>query len=438
VFPKLKHRSAGALHVPTDLLDYWITSDRPRVLTMASHTAFPPLSGGHQRGYHVNKSLAENGLSVLYISPVLRREQFLALKSRAFRVADNFVELQLFRPVRQIGNTLLDKLSLPPLAFSLHPNAIWSTPALTRLALAADAILIEHPWLFPRPIPSTLGGKPLVLNAHNIEQDLYAPVLGEIWNRWIRKQLAVTEANAFAQADLAFVCSDEDAERAHALYGVQQEKLVIIPNGAMAPSELAEPTDERSHARARLGLNDRPTILFVGSAHRPNVEGAKRLLSLLHRAPRQDRQYLFIGSVCDHLPKQHVEEVKLLGRVDALADYYAASDLAINPVEHGAGTNVKMLEYMAARLPILTTPVGARGIALRPGIDAVIAPLEEFPARIEELLADFALRNRLRANARALAETLYSWPVVGQRAASALKTLLRRTGPHAPTEVATS
>jgi hypothetical protein len=41
---------------------------------------------------------------------------------------------------------------------------------------------------------------------------------------------------------------------------------------------------------------------------------------------------------------------------------FNASDFAINPISTGSGTNVKMMEYLAAKLPILTTSFGKRGL----------------------------------------------------------------------------
>jgi hypothetical protein len=49
------------------------------------------------------------------------------------------------------------------------------------------------------------------------------------------------------------------------------------------------------------------------------------------------------------------------GKVDVVEPYFAAADAAINPLMSGGGTNVKMGEFIAARLPILVSAFGARG-----------------------------------------------------------------------------
>src|SRR5262249_54841599 len=60
------------------------------------------------------------------------------------------------------------------------------------------------------------------------------------------------------------------------------------------------------------------------------------------------------------------------GPVERVEPYFAAADAALNPLASGAGTNVKMGEFLAARLPILSTRFGARGFALADGETALL------------------------------------------------------------------
>jgi hypothetical protein len=53
------------------------------------------------------------------------------------------------------------------------------------------------------------------------------------------------------------------------------------------------------------------------------------------------------------------------GRVPAVTPYFAAADAGLNPVVRGSGSNVKVFEYLAARLPVISTPFGMRGTELR-------------------------------------------------------------------------
>ena len=55
------------------------------------------------------------------------------------------------------------------------------------------------------------------------------------------------------------------------------------------------------------------------------------------------------------------------GKVDVIEPYFAAADAALNPMWSGAGTNVKMCEFIALRLPVATTALGARGFRVTDG-----------------------------------------------------------------------
>jgi glycosyltransferase involved in cell wall biosynthesis len=59
-----------------------------------------------------------------------------------------------------------------------------------------------------------------------------------------------------------------------------------------------------------------------------------------------------------------------------------ASDVAINPVKHGSGINIKMLDYMAVGLPIVTTKQGARGLELD---KKYISDLNDFKSKLMKL-----------------------------------------------------
>jgi glycosyltransferase involved in cell wall biosynthesis len=85
-----------------------------------------------------------------------------------------------------------------------------------------------------------------------------------------------------------------------------------------------------------------------------------------------------------------------------------------------------MIEYLAAGLPIVTTPVGARGLDVVSGQDALVAPIEGFTAAIERLLADDALRATLRARGRRLAEERYDWHAIAEGMHDAIEAALVR------------
>ena len=95
---------------------------------------------------------------------------------------------------------------------------------------------------------------------------------------------------------------------------------------------------------------------------------------------------------------------------------YVVSDLALNLVVSGSGSNVKMFEYAAAGLPILSTEFGARGTGLRPGEHYYPTGLEDFAARLAELAgADRAALAQVGAAGKRQVRETSDWQVIGRR-----------------------
>src|SRR6185295_8113184 len=108
---------------------------------------------------------------------------------------------------------------------------------------------------------------------------------------------------------------------------------------------------------------DTLVVLFTGSKWGPNREAFEFLLGFAKShsdlLEREKIHLIVVGNVT-------AEPIRLpgftaTGKVDRAEPYFAAADAALNPINSGAGTNVKMGEFLAVRLPILTTPFGARG-----------------------------------------------------------------------------
>lgn len=411
---------------PDEVVAWWLAQPRPRLLAVSSHTSYPPRTGGHQRGFQLYRSIAENGFAVLQWSEAVRKEHFAGLRSLGFRISEGYGEVQHFRPLTGLANAFLQRGRLPPLAFSLAPGRFWSHGPLRALGIAADLIIIDHPWLFPRHLPRHLAFKPLVYNAFDVEYDLLAgslePGLAALRAPLLAHVRSV-ECSAVRAAALSFACSRQDCDRAAELCGVDTGKFVVVPNGVQVNRAPPASAAEKAGLRERLGLSDRPTILFLGSAHRPNVEAARALLQLLPGIDTPDYQLLFVGDSAATLPREVPAQVRLIGRVDCVDDYLRASNIAANPMLGGTGTNVKMLDYMSAGLAVVTTPTGARGLDLTNGHDAEIVPLGAFAQTLSRLIRDEPARDCLGQQGRALVERTYDWGTIGREAAAHLRRL---------------
>jgi len=79
--------------------------------------------------------------------------------------------------------------------------------------------------------------------------------------------------------------------------------------------------------------------------------------------------FALMGSVSHQLGRNHVpRNTRLLGVVNDTEKslWLKVASIGLNPIISGAGTNLKLAEYAAAGLPIISTQFGARGGVLLP------------------------------------------------------------------------
>jgi len=166
-----------------------------------------------------------------------------------------------------------------------------------------------------------------------------------------------------------------------------------------------------------------PQLLFVGSfAHPPNRAAATLLCRRIWPALRDRlpgwRLVLAGPGSDDFLAAQTmpVAGVEALGFVDDLTAVFAASRLFVAPLFEGGGIKIKILEAMARGIPLVTTPIGAEGIATRE--DDVLAWAEDSDAFVAAVLDavehdDLAAERARRA--RRHVEKHFGWDAVVAR-----------------------
>src|SRR5690606_19481139 len=94
----------------------------------------------------------------------------------------------------------------------------------------------------------------------------------------------------------------------------------------------------------------------------------------------------------------------------------AAADIGLNPMVSGSGTNLKMLEYAAAGLPIVSTYFGGRGGILQEGTHYVGTEIDDFAAAVCQLASELEQpeRQAMVAQARARAAEAGDWRAIAR------------------------
>lgn len=182
-----------------------------------------------------------------------------------------------------------------------------------------------------------------------------------------------------------------------------------------------------------------PLLLHVGTMfYPPNADAVRWFATEVFdrvRAAVPDARFVVVGArppadlVALHDPARGIE---IRGYVDDIGPLLAEAAATVVPTRAGSGMRVKILEAMAMGLPIVTTTVGAEGIAVVSERHLLVADEPEaFADAAVRLLTDADLRTRLRANAHALAVARYDWHVTGAMTCAAYESLGRHV-PRAP------
>ncbi len=276
-------------------------------------------------------------------------------------------------------------------------------------------VVFSHPWVYPQCRESIdLERQLLVYDSHNVEALLRHTLLddgGGPGSKLCREVVQV-EAQICRDAHVILACSSRDRKLFHDFYEIPYARISVVPNGVLT-SELT-PSDPmaRKQAKSDLGLTDNFMAVFLGSDYRPNVEAAIFILREL--APSlPDVSFVIAGGVGKGIgPELTIPgNVRITGPLseEDKKRYLQAADIAANPMFSGSGTNIKMLEFMAAGLPIVATAVGARGLRRVTPSPFVEVTAEGMANAIQSLASDPEACQQISQAARCEAIEAYSW-----------------------------
>lgn len=413
--------AASVAHIRWPALAAAFSRPWKRIVVANTFPIHPASNGGQVRMLNLYLRLAEHAdITVVCLGPGHLPAQAHTLRAGLRQVV---APMSAAHTAFEIDLGARLRASCTDVAAMLEPtlSPAW-VAALAEACASADVVVACHPYAYPAI--RTVWTGPVVYESLNVESDLKAAIFGHD-TETLAKVHAV-EAECARQAPLVLCCSAEDAARMQAVYALPRLPAVV-PNGVDAESYPEQSASTRAALRARLGLDAqgaaRALAIFVASLHGPNIDALRSLMAWAPHCP----EVLFgiVGSVCDAdglpLPPANV---LLVGRVsDAeLRVWLAAADVGLNPMVSGSGTNLKMLEYAAAGVPILSTPFGGRGGILEAGRHYRAAEIADFPRALGELLAPAATEERASMVAQARARAIHAgdWRAIAERMWAAL------------------
>ena len=230
------------------------------------------------------------------------------------------------------------------------------------------------------------------------------------------------EKRAMREFDAHIVVSEKDAERLRSLN--PEASVFVIENGV----DTAYYSDEQvgqAHAawpaqHVRNASPKRNRIVFVGSMdYHANVDGVTSFAREVWPRVR-DRQPELVFTIVGRDPSTQVREltkipgVEVTGTVDDVRPYYREALASVVPLNVGGGSRLKILEAMAAGVPVVSTSLGAEGLKVQDGENILIADTgEQLVESISSVVENADLQKQLSERGRALVSERYDWSALG-------------------------
>lgn len=259
-----------------------------------------------------------------------------------------------------------------------------------------------------------------ILDAHNVDHLLYKQEndLTIPWHKKEYERLRLAESTLSKQVDAFTACSENDKE---ILESLNSKKLRghVIPNGADTYKNRYQESKDYTQKK----------ILFCGSLdYEPNYDG---LLWFYHhiwpliQISVPDARLIVVGRNADpakyHLLLQDAK-VHFVGAVEDVRPYYYDSLVSIAPLRMGSGTRLKILESMSLGTSVVSTNIGAEGLALQDTIHIQLADKPEvFSKKVCLLLMDDVTNEKQRRSAYQHVCAAYSWKVAGHKLYECIK-----------------
>ena len=361
-------------------------TNKSKITVTSTFPIYPPQGGGQARIFHLYRNLAaDREVDIVsftntdqpryegYISENLK--EIRIPKSKKHQEAEWEMEKKAKIPVSDIGMIHL---------FSQTPEY---EEVLQKSIQSSSLTVISHPYLY-YAAKRHLNGEPFIYEAHNVESLMKHQMLPD---SKIKKELVAQvfqiEQECCEKCLFIMTCSKDDQILLNQKYGVSMDKMIEVPNGVDCEEIHFTSISERIENKKKLGLDQEKLGVFMGSWHQPNLEACETIFKIALDCP--DTKFLLMGSQCAYFRNRKLpKNVGLLGLVskEVKNKVFGSVDFALNPMSSGSGTNLKMFEYMAAGIPVITTEFGARGIENTESL--VVADKKDMAETINHLRLD--------------------------------------------------
>ena len=375
-----------------------------KILQLCHKVPFPPYDGGTIAMNNITQGLLSEG----------HRVKVLAVETPKHRVLSEDMPEDYLKSV-DFDSVFIDTTLSFWAAFktiftrkSYQVSRFYSKGFANKLAEILqketfDIIQLESIFMAPYlPVIRQFSTAKIVLRNHNIEHLIWHRVINNEPNplkrwaiRYFSRQLKRYECNLGSQIDAFAAISEPD-------YQFFKECYHNIP-GTVIPFGVDLENYPENEDYMPSGT---PELFHVGSMNwLPNVEGIEWFLDevwpQIHEKFPEITFTIAGRQIPEKISQRADNNVIIAGEVASANDFMAEKDIMIVPLLSGSGVRVKIIEGMALGKTIITTTIGAEGLAVEHGKNILIANTpDEFLECISKCVASPDICTILGENAR--------------------------------------
>jgi glycosyltransferase involved in cell wall biosynthesis len=366
-----------------------------RMLMIAPYACDPPRNGGMVRVVRLRRELAKH-FELTYVAP-----------SGSTRPLDVVRAVEVEGDRRRLAKL---RAILGTRAYHSH---LWASRKMSEAVaqqLAGghfDLVYCHH--IYASELVPFDSRVPIVIDQQNVDSEYWQQRQrqgGLAGLLAVRNRLKVQdlELACYARAAAVVCVSSRDQKRTAAL-GVSDEKLIVAANGADVL-----PYRRGSHPR------DEAVLGFLGSFDMSfNRAAARDLTDNIAPAvrvalPGQRVRVVLIGKGSDEwLRGRNARDVTATGEVDEPRPFLEGLNVFVAPLTDGAGTKLKVIEAMAAGVPVVGSAIAVQGLGGATGVHYVESGPRSYVADIVRLISDAPLAEKLGHAAHDFAAANFDW-----------------------------
>jgi len=236
----------------------------------------------------------------------------------------------------------------------------------------------------------------IVWEVHNVNHVLFSRLKEKIG----KINLAIKqEKEALTSADLILVRSKID-KYALLSIGGKENKIKIYKGGIKIGKQI----------KRSFPCKEKRDIIFIGNLfYSPNHEAVKIIDKIAIKMLNYN--FKILGPVDKNLITSiKSPNIKFLGPIKNPYKFYLTSFVGIAPLISGSGTRIKILEYLNAGLPTITTNLGIEGLDRRIKKVLIIEDnFEKYPITIEKLANNPGKWVSFSRKGQRFVKKLYNW-----------------------------